>query len=53
MKPRVNSMQVMKACYKREYEYAEYVKTSSAFRLAPYSENAYEYHCLMWKLLEK
>jgi hypothetical protein len=48
MKPRVNSIQVMKACYKRDYDYTEYVKTATAFRVYPHSKNAYEYHCMMW-----
>lgn len=49
MKPRVSSVQVMKACYMRDYDYAEYVKTATAFRVYVYSKNSYEYHCIMWR----
>ena len=48
MKPRVTSIQVMKACWKKGYNYKKYVQVTGMLRIRRQSSNCYAYHCLIW-----
>lgn len=45
---RVNSIQVMQACYDTGHTYKEYLAVSSKFGVYPHSKESYEYHCKIW-----